>query len=371
MFRKIILTVAAFAVICSCKNNNGGDVTKFDSQSQRTAYLENLAQNYITPELTKLKETTANLKIATDTFALNVNSTNLEKLQEAYETAYLQYLKLDAFRFGAFKDFNSGNALYNNIALFPCNKGLLDTVKIKKMIFNPNDANTTTRGFDVIDYLIFKRTNNNDSVLLDFAGENKKFYLKKNSTFIDSMVNQVKNDWTMLSSTFSKSAGTDAGSNLTFFFNSYLESYETAKNFKVQIPGGYNANNLGIIKPEMIEGLSSGKSKKFLKAHVENLYAIWMGNFGVGSANVGFDDVVVAQTHDSAFVKTVVSSFNDVLTAIDALPEQRLDATIKNPADNAKLKDLYDKMARLTMSIKSEMVSKFGFSVSYSSNDGD
>ncbi|MFN8437766.1 MAG: imelysin family protein [Cytophagales bacterium] len=361
--KNAILVSILTIVFASCKPQKNTET--IDTQSQREGFLQNLADNYITVELNAFKRKTDSLVIATNKFATNLNLQNLAELQSAHDRAYAQYLKIDALRNveAIQPNVSLGFTLYQYVGVFRCKTKFVDSL-INLNKFNPDDLNINTRGLSVTEYLLFRTDGNQDSIINKFSNAKRLNYLVKNSKYIDSLAGLSLNTWNGQKSTYAQSASNDAGSNLSTFFNSFCQSYETSKNDKVKIPGGFTTS----LDTLSIESYYAGYSKKYLKLHISTLKTIWFGNF-TSSRTDGFDDIVYAQVKDSTFIKNVNTRFDNVLKAIDALPEKRFNKTIaENPAE---FKAVYDAMVELTHLIKTEMYSKFGFYVTYNSNDGD
>lgn len=349
----------------SCKPKD--TPTSFDSQSEREGFLKNLSENYITPELQILKSKTSNLVVAVDSLMLNSNLINLEKAQKAYDEAYSQYLKLDAIRFGAFENASISKNIFDLVGIYACVPTEVES-KIASKTFNSDDFALSTRGFGTEEYLLFSHDGDNNAVLNKLKSGNVSWYLKKNTNYIDSMINNTTINWNTQKSSFSQSNSIDQGSNLSLLFASYANSLETIKNQKIQLPAGFNASALGLVQDSLIEGFYNGYSKKYLKEHVTALKNIWFGNTN-STSQLGFDDVVYAQTRDSAFVKSVKEAFDNTLVSVDNLPNQRLDVTIKN--DISKVQLVYDNLVILVRLTKTEMKSKMNFSLLSSDTDGD
>lgn len=354
------------ALLYACKNSKNDDAEP-DSQKVRAAFLQNIGQNYITPKFEALKTYTSALAQASDSLNHTVDLNHLIALQTAYEQAYMKFLELDAFRFGAFKDPAFNLSLHDYVATMPCSTAFIES-KIKNHIFNTGDYHFSTRGFATLDYLLYDHDGVQDSVLNRISKSDRRVYLHKNCLYIDSIVGLFHRSWKSSAGEFANDASLNPNSTLNQLFNSFLMSYEFAMDNKVKMPAGLDASNVGVTAPEKVEAYFSGKSKAYLRQHVASLYEIWKGETQ-NNSNAGFDDLIVTQVQDSILVKTIFQAFDKVLTSIDALPQERLDVLIVN--NNTSLRDVFNNMVELNKHLRTETASILSLSLTYNSNDGD
>lgn len=352
-------------LLYACKPKT--DDAEPDSQKVRSAFLQNIGQNYITPKFEALKTYTSAMVQASDSLKQTVNLKHLIALQTAYDQAYMKYLELDAFRFGAFKDPAFNLSLHDYVATMPCSTAFIES-KIKNHIFNTGDYHFSTRGFAALDYLLYDHGGIQDSVLNRLSKSDRMIYLHKNCMYIDSIVGLFHSNWKSSAANFASDASLSPNSTLNQLFNSFLMSYEIAMDHKVKMPAGLDASNVGVSAPEKVEAYFAGNSKVYLRQHVASLYKVWKGETG-SNTSIGFDDLILTQVKDSILVKTVFQSFDKVLTSIDALPQERLDVLIVN--NNTVVQDVYNNMVELNKHLKTETASVLGLSLTYNSNDGD
>ncbi|HTF80683.1 MAG TPA: imelysin family protein, partial [Cytophagales bacterium] len=350
--------------LCCCKKEQKPTP---DYQKERAALLENLSKKYISPELSTFKTKTASLVLACNYFIVQPNEITLGKLQQACDESYMQYLKLDAFRFGPFKEPAFQLTLYDYIATMPCNADFVER-KIESRTFNTVDYHYSTRGFSTLDYLLFDRTDRQDTIVQKYLDDNRLYYLRRNCIYIDSMAGVFQKRWDIERATFSDDASLSVASDFTQFYNAFLQSLEFATDAKLRIPAGLSIKNIGVMEPHSVEFYYAGASKKYLMQHVTALEDIWLGRTATTTA-FGINYLVAAQTQDLTLLNDINMSFSAAKAAIQELPEEGLDYAIMQGSE--KIGPVHDAMSTLIKYFKVDLPSRIGVPITFSSGDGD
>ena len=171
----LVLDVVA-AVISSCdKANNNGDNNGFD----RSAMLENYADNIIQPNFADLQTEATALQAAVTAFTATPNQQNLSALQTAWKEAFIAYQHVNAFNFGPGETFLG--TVTQRLATFPVDTATLEGY-IDAADYTLDNLNRDTRGFLGMEYLIFDKGGDDNAVIDRYTtagdAENRKAYLE-------------------------------------------------------------------------------------------------------------------------------------------------------------------------------------------------
>ncbi|MDX2191610.1 MAG: imelysin family protein [Bacteroidota bacterium] len=333
----------------------------------RDPLLLRYAEGIILPNLQLLKTKVDSLNTSVVQFETSINFSNFKLLQSTYKNAALQYANCDAYNFGPGLDAN-GIGLSENLNTFPANTSLIES-NISSSNFSTANFNRDTRGFPAIDYLLFD-LNGVDSIAFNNLKTNTSRikYLKSIIADLKTKTDKVLSDWQIYKSTFLERNGTDAASSVSSLYNEWIHSFEISKNYRLALPLGKRAGQT-TVQPELLEAYYSGYSFDLLKQNMisfQNLY------YGIGPDNVngvGLDDFLKAVSTGSETHTEIENSFkniNAIITKYNGLKMK--DNVISN---DPNLNELHTELLKLTRFVKSEMSSKLGISITYSSGDGD
>lgn len=361
----ILTFLSTFFVVLACSKTETIDdkSTSFD----RTVFLQNMANTIIKPNFAALKTKTDALDAAIQKFANESNEPNLIAAQTAWEDAYTIWQHCNAFNFGP-AEFPVFGTLNENIGIFPVNTTKIeDNIKNNSLSFD--NFFRDTRGFLALDYLLFD-LENNSKVLTKYGttATVRKQYLKNVSADIKKKVDEVNTGWATYTSTFTANNGTDAGSSTSYLYNEFIKSFESIKNFKVTLPAGKRVGQTKA-EPEKVEAYYSGKSVKFMKEHLKAIENIWAGRTMDGKDGVGFEEYLSTVTGGSALIVSTKTQLATVNTALNAIPNDRLSATIQSKI--SLVETLGNELQKQTRYYKSDMSSLLGIAITFSSGDGD
>jgi len=363
MKKYLLIPILLITAISSCKKDKGEEENKFE----RTEMLKNYADNLIIPAFKDLKSGISELKSATETFTGNVNEANLIALQDKWVNAYTLWQFANAYNFGPAGPKGLNRSLSEEIATYPVSE-----TKIENAISNPNftDFNRDARGFLAIEYLVFDLDKNNQSILTAFDNQDRKKYLKGAVFNIEKRIDEVLIEWHgSYFNEFLKNNGTDAGSSTSQLYNEFVKSYETIKNFKIELPLGKRPGQTQA-EPHLVEAYYSGKSLDFIKTHAKAIEYIYYGKSKNGTDRLGFKDYLENVTGGPALVESTLKQWEKVLSSLNAIPTtSSLSDLIKN---NPKpVEEFGVELQKHTRFFKSDMSSMLGIAITYSSGDGD
>lgn len=352
--------------VYSCGEGSG---TEPSNTFDRTAMLQNFAQNLIRPAFQALQTEVNQLKEAGDNFVDNPSEQTLTNLQNAWEEAYLAWQYANAYNFGPAGEEGTRKGLIEEIGTFP-----VATDKIENAITansaNFNDFNRDARGFLAVEYLIFDLDGNNQDILDAFAAENRKNFLSGALANLKTRIDEVVNAWAgTYQNTFTSNNGTDVGSSTSQLYNEFVKSFESLKNFKLGLPLGKRPGQTQT-EPQRVEAYYSGKTLQMMKAHLTAVEEIWLGKTKNGQDGTGFKEYLASVEGGNALITATENQLTVVKNALNAIPESPSIA-IQIENNTAALELLHTELQRHTRFFKSDMSSLLGIAITFSSGDGD
>jgi predicted lipoprotein len=342
---------------CTEESSNGTSSSEFD----RSAMLENMADNVIMPAYTALNIEVQALNNAASDFSFAPDAQKLSALREQWLRSAEQWQNCNAFNFGPASD--TQGTLLENIGTFPADiesiEGYISAVDTSLANFNRD-----SRGFYGMEYLIFGNGISDDEILTAFAeNTNRAAYLRAVSGDISERVAETELGWTDYRISFIENDGTDVGSSVSMLYNEFVKSYESIKNFKLGLPLGLRAGQTDIA-PELVEARFSGHSRELMRIHLAAIEEIYSGKNGIG-----FDDYLRSTEGGEALAGSIdaqVSLWDEKFTAV---PSGSLAETIRtNPKP---VIELHTELQKGTRFFKSDMSSLLGISITFNSGDGD
>ncbi|MEL6559891.1 MAG: imelysin family protein [Bacteroidota bacterium] len=353
----LFLSLIGFA---SCSNEGSGNANNFD----RTRVLENFADNLIIPAFKELESNSAKLKTAAAALSENLNQESLDDLRNTWKEAKISWAKAEAFSFGPVKEL----AFETKINKWPINDFGLETFVNEKNTITAEDVSAMPSnqvGFNAIEYLLF-----GDDALTKLQDSPVRVQLLQAlTTALNGHVKKILQQWQGdYKGKFIADNGIEFGSSITQLANTYLETVDNARNFKVSTPLGLKTD--GTIKPELVEARYSNFSKQLIIANLQAFKKIFNGQGTAGNAN-GFDDYLKGlniSAEGKPLSKAINDSFDSTIESVQNIEGSLTEALDKNPL---QVNDALTEMQKLAVLLKTDMMSQLGLIVTFSDSDGD
>ncbi len=369
----VILFITAVACLLpfSCK-------TKKDTvpapQYDRGALLRNIGTSLIVPSYLDLKNKTADLYTAVDTFTNHPTAANLTALQDSWKTTTSSWKKCELYTFAYAGDYS----LSSKIDAWVTNPTAIESeISGSNTLTEAYIASTssTRKGFPAMEYLLFSNSGNT-AVLNTFTSQTnyqrRIQYILALAADIKTKTSDCYNAWKAdggnYVATFAASTSTDANSSVALLLNALVQNADLIKDNKLGVPLGKKNN--GTLHPELVEAPLSGMSLSHIRNNVTALENVFLGKAN-GIDGPGFDDYltfVKAEYNGQPLSDVIKQQFVTCYATIDAIPST-LDVSLSS--DNAKVEAAYQAIKTLTVLMKVDMASQLGILISISSSDGD
>ena len=183
-----LLLLLVFLASCDGDDNNPSD--NFD----RSAMLSEYATKMIQPALSDLSSASQTLLNAVNLFVGAPTEANLENMQEKWSSAYQSWQSANSYNFGPAGEAGTRKGLIEEIGTFPVSSTKIED-RISSGVWNLNDFDRDARGFLAMEYLIFRRDNNNAAIVDALVNNNRRVYLKDLAIDIDTRIDLVKSSW--------------------------------------------------------------------------------------------------------------------------------------------------------------------------------
>jgi hypothetical protein len=364
---KFIILFSLIALIAyGCDKNGGQSTPEFDRKSM----LQNFAENLIKPAFIDLQTKVDILKISCDEFVKAPDESKLINLQNAWDEAYSSWMYANAYNVGPGGEEGIRKSLVEEIGTWPANTTTIEN-NILENKTSLSDFNRDNRGFNAIEYLIFDIDGVQSNIVNAFnSSENRKNYLIAVINKLKSQIDIVVTDWKgSYATNFINNDGTSVGSSTSQFYNEFVRSFESIKNFKVGVPLGKRVGQIST-EPSKVEARYSGKSLKYLKLNIQAIDDIWHGKNKSGIDGIGWKEYLAFVNGGNDLITRTEAQIQLIKTSMNQIPdvpsfEQQI---IK---DVTALNNLHTELQKHTRNYKSDMSSLLGIAITFSSGDGD
>lgn len=366
-----ISLLLAVTFIASCdKKNNGGE--KDNKALDRKELFENYATHYILPAYQALNTDLDALKQAAATFGANPDAGKLNTLRAAWYTAYLSWQKVDMLEFGPAET----QSLRSFMNVYPVTTTKVDQNIISGTYNLETFNNYDAQGFPALDYLLHGLADNDASIIgyytTDTKAQARLTYLNDVITKMKEKVNVVHTEWQSYQSDFINATGTDVEGSLSKMVNAFVLYYERfLRSGKIGYPvGAMTAQPL----PSHCEAYYAPEKSKALAAEaLKSVIAFYEGkSFDGTQSGKGMKTYLAAiGTKDDAgtlMADVISTELNAALTALNGINGTIRDGVVNN---RGQILGVYDLLQKAVASLKVDMVSAFGISITYVDNDGD
>lgn len=362
-----LLQVSGLAIlltIFACGKDKGPKQPDFD----RTAMLENYADQLIQPAYQALQLEAEKLLVTWDSFSTNPGTDRLSELQAQWLATALAWESANAYNFGPAGEQGLLKSLVEEIGIFPVNVSKVEAY-IASGDASLNNFDRDSRGLLAIEYLIFGTTGEPQAVLQALQDAKRAAYLAAIISQLSQRVTTVVNAWPNYRTGFLQNDGTDAGSSTSQLYNEFVRSFESAKNFKVALPAGKRAGQTQA-EPHLVEAYYSGKSLQLLRAHLEAIERIYYGTTAAGIDGIGFHEYLQKVEGGPALISATAAQWQAVKAALAQVPQgQPLSVLIQQ--EDPSIENLFIELQKHTRFFKSDMSSLLGIAITYNSGDGD
>lgn len=362
----VLLVVLAGLSACSKHNpdDKKGDL-------DRQPMLINYADNYILPAYDTLKGSLKDLKTNTDAFVAAPNATTLQQLRTAWKAAYFTWQKVDLLEFGPAEEVS----LRTYMNIFPATESKIEA-NISSGTYNLETfGNKDAQGFPALDYLLNGLATTDAALLEKFTTDDvanaRKQYLQDIVTKMLTKVEMVNESWQSHRNTFIEKTSTDVNGSISKMVNAYVLYYERyLRSGKIGYPVGAMT---GTPLPTHIESFySPDLSKDLALTALESVIRFYEGgSFDGQSEGKGMKSYLLALgTEDNGQPMAEIIS-EELAIAHNSLSSLHIDLKDAVVNNRPMVLDIYDDLQLVVASLKVDMVSAFGISISYTDNDGD
>lgn len=369
--RKIVaILVVLLAFACSSDDSSTGGGSTGDS-FDRTAMLTNWADNIIIPAYQDFAGDMTSLKTAATTFTSAPDVTNLNALRIAWYNAYKTWQQVELFNIGKAEEITY--SFYMNV--YPVNTAEVDS-NITNGGYDLNAIGSQDAvGFAAIDYLIYGLSSNDADIVAYYTGANGtsyQTYLNDVVNQMDSLTQQVLNDWTTTyRDVFVSNSGNTVTSSVNKLINDFIFYYEKGlRANKVGIPAGvWSATSL----PEKVEARFRGNISRELTldglAAVQNFFNGKHYNSSLtGESMKSYLDFLNTIKDGEDLSALISNQLGAARTKILSL-NQNFETQINT--DNTQMTQAYDELQMAVVLIKVDMLQAFNIAVDYVDADGD
>jgi len=314
----LLIIPIAFA---SCEGEKGSEVENpKPTETDFTDHLNNQVNGVIIPTMIAYQRTMVDFTIAVENFESSLEESSLQVLRDTYKESYLAYQAVAVHNYYATPNLN----LINTTNLYPIDTELLVSFINSKFYNFTTSAQERANGFPALDYLLY----GTDDALIFFQED------PKHLAFLKALINDMKlkadalvDRWSgNLKTNFVENGGTQLGSSISVQLNESLVYYEDhIRENKVGIPIGRLGPNDSPIVPDATKIEAYYQSKAvgndqftlaLLKAAVEEMEDLYLGETVEGVNGKGYDDLLLAR--DQASVdEDIKAQYQKIYNLID------------------------------------------------------
>ncbi len=315
------MLLLSIGTLVSCVEDD--DATDDDPLPQESDFrdlLSNQVNEVILPTMVNYQGKTSDLVMATTAFANSINKTTLTNLRTAYKEAYLAYQTAAMHNYFA----TANLALVTTSNLYPVDTSLLANLIANKSYNFNTEAQRRANGFPALDFLLY---GSNNTVNYFSVDSNRIAFMENLTIAINLKAEMLIEQWQgKLKDNFISNGGVALGSSISTQLNeSIFYAEDHIRENKVGIPIGRLGPNDSPIPPDATKIESYYQAQytgnetftfELLKAAVEEMEDIYLGETFTGSNSKGYDDLLLARGKQSididikAKFKTIYDQIN-------------------------------------------------------------
>jgi len=373
MAKKYLLLVLAICLLYSCKKRKTEEAE--EDTFDRTAMLTSYAVDIISPSLAEFEKKSDSLYISILAFSSNPNLQSLDSVQSSLRKTAISWQYCSAFRIGPVIDqFGSIDDVAKRedyINTYPVNTSAIENF-ISKNYTSLADVDFPSRGLNAMDYLLNSLNENDSTIVNKFSSSNaRKEYLKTLALDIKNRTSNAYAGWQSYRDEFISNNGTSATSSAANFILQFIIDFETLKNYEIGIPVGRILSSIGAVPPKpsapeptRVQFYYMGNSLELTKHHFLAIERNWHGKDSKGlKLYLEYADGGLEVS------EATLNQMNQIKNVFTLIPNERLSILITT--NKQPVSDYYAEIQKLTHLIKSELTSKIGIYITYSTGDGD
>jgi len=347
------------------------DEEEIEEPFDRSAMLVNYAENLVIPAYEDVLASLASFKTSIDEFSNSQSIENLENMQSNWLSSFEEWQYASIYNFGPAAEQGLSKSLNEEIATFPVAVSKINDI-ISNGQYDLQDFNRDARGFLAVEYMIFGGLAISNNEILNYF-QNESFRLDYLQVCADQMIDKVENvldTWRNgFTNQFTQNNGTDAGSSTSQLYNEFVKSFETIKNLKVELPLGLRPGQTQV-EPQLVQSYYSGYSLTMLKAHVQAIEDTYFGKNKSGNIGIGFKAYLESVIGGPELIDQTIAQWDDVINALNAIPNS-MPISAQITGNPQPYTDFGLELQKHTRFFKSDMSSRLGIAITFSSGDGD
>jgi predicted lipoprotein len=339
-------------LLAACK-----DKKESTEETTFTTLLNAVANDQIIPRHNAFETQASQLHGSCLEFTAQPTLQNLESLKSAYQSAYVSWQEISAFRFGPALTLNAREV----INTFPTN-----AIEIEEHISAGTLPNQEDNGgFPALDYLLFHSVDS--EILASFETAHRRVYLEHITAEIQQIATDLADSWeSNYKSTFVNANTSASTGGLSLLSNGLIDDYEQIKRDKIALPLGLLT--LGIPLPEKAEGYYSGLSLELAQAQLDAVQDL----FNNGN-RYGLDDLLEERNafHSGSnlpLAEKINLELNEGREALLSIQGTLTEAIANDPQS---VEEAYHELQEVVVLFKADMISALGISITSQDNDGD
>ncbi|RTY95363.1 imelysin family protein [Flavobacterium sp. GT3R68] len=370
--KKILLILSLIVLVVACSSNEGGNNTDGDNYD-RTALLNNWADNIIVPSYVNYQTKVQTLATDTNTFVTTPTEANLQTVRTSWLEAYKSYQYISMYNLGKAEEINltmasntyptSVTGIESNISSGSYNLALLSQ-------FNK-------QGFPALDYLI-NGLGTTDALIVEFYTTNAnaakyKQYLTDVGDKLKTNIDTVVTDWNSgFRNSYVANNGNSVSSSVNRTINLFVKNFENdIRTLKIGYPAGIFST--GVKYPESVEAYyKNDVSKELLNVSIKASQDFFNGKHfnstATGEGLKTYLDYINAVRNGQKLSDIINNQFTTIFTVNTALANSFSEQVI---TDNSKIIAAYDALQQNVIFTKLDMMQALNITIDYVDGDGD
>ncbi|GAA4274462.1 imelysin family protein [Aquimarina gracilis] len=359
-------------VLSACTSSDEGGEGNGGDNFDRSAMLENLADNIIIPAYQNFSADVTALKNATSSFIATTNEDNLNTLREAWADAYISWQSVGMYEIGKAEELE----FINFMNLYPVSISNIEN-NINTETYNLASAQLQDeQGFGALDYLINGLADTDADILAFYTGSTNgskyRNYLTALVERMNMLTNEVVTSWTNgYRDTFVNNGGSSVTSSVDKIANDFIFYYEKhLRAGKIAIPAGVFATETF---PEKVEAVYKGDfSKTLFNASLSAMQDFFNGkHFDSNTTGESFRtylDFLNTIKGGEDLPKIINDQFNTARTTASGLNDNFSEQVKSN---NNLMLETYNELQKNVVHIKVDMLQALNIIVDFQDADGD